>query len=361
MAKGLGITSVLNAESKAQVAGTHTVTYLPIDTIHDHKKNRRYNPKKIELLARDIEEAGLQTPIVVVVCEEGYIAVSGHRRLAAFRFLAATEGKEQYRTIPAIVRQGLTDEQVEEMLYDGNLFTEMPTDAELAAQLAWKKQRLASRKAAGEKIAGRLLELLAEELGISAENAHRYDVITRRAEPEVMAKFQAGEMSTREAFLAAKRPAEEQRELVKRKEAGEVLFPRETGGTRTPQSAEETSAQGVHVPPRSAEETPAQGVHVPPRSTEETPVEGVHVPPQSTKETPVQGVHVPPASSFGGGLSEDDRLFKAGADIRAALRHTQELMTWACDADISDTVKQHLFTAHAELVKFQLKAKLQNG
>ncbi len=316
MAKGLGITSVLNAESVAQVKGTHTVTYLDIDKIHEHKKNRRYNPKKIELLAHDIEDTGLQTPIVVVVVEDGYLVVSGHRRLAAFKFLAYTEGKKNYCTIPAIVRHGLSDEQVEEMLYDGNLFTEMPTDAELAAQLEWKKQCLTERKAAGEKIAGRMLDLLAEELGISAENAHRYDVITRRAEPEVMAKFQAGEMSTREAFLTAKRPADEQRELVKRKDAGEVLFP---------------AKQGVHVPPKSSEETPAQGVHV------------------------------PPASPLVQGLSEDDRLFKAGTDIRAALRHTQELMQWVRDADIPDAVKQHLYIAHAELIKFQCKAKLSKG
>lgn len=47
------------------------------------------------------------------------------------------------------------------------------------------------------------------------------------------------------------------------------------------------------------------------------------------------------------------------AAIRAALAATTELMALARDSDISDKVKQHLFTAHAELVKYEAAAGLK--
>lgn len=255
MAKGLGISTILNQESRAKAAGTHTVNYINIDNIHEHTDNRKYSPERIELLAREIELDGLQSPIIIAETGTGkYVAVSGHRRLAAFRLLAS-EGKTQFQTIPAIVRTSLDEKAIRRQLISGNLYTEPPTDAEIAEQLAWMKKDLQERKENGEKISGRLLELLAADLGITPETARRMDRINRTAIPEVREEFAGGGITTREAFLIAKLPQEQQKEALEKKQSGEVkhLFP-----------AKRSPVEGVHVPPESPKGDPDRGVHVPP-------------------------------------------------------------------------------------------------
>lgn len=304
MAKGLGISGILNRESMAMAQGTHTVSYVDIQKIREHEKNRQFHQDKIEALAREIEDQGLQSPVVVAAAgNDNYLMISGHRRLAAFRFLA-DEGKEIYQVIPAIIRTGLSEQQIEEMLYDGNLFTEMPTDAELAAQLAWKKKRLLERKAAGEKIPGKLLDLIAEELGINPEAARRMDTINRRAIEVVKQKFEAGDMSLREAFKLSQLPSEQQTEMIQRKLSGETnyLFP---------------ERRVVRVPP------------------EQQPLDEIGV------------VRVPPEQQ-----SADIARYQE--DIQQSLRLVQDLMQWVRETGRSEELRQHLYAAHAELVKFQI-------
>lgn len=254
MAKGLGINGVLNKESLATVKGTHKVIQIETTSVRAHEKNRRYDPDKIEALARSIEDHGLQQPIIVVpdASPNRYIVVSGHRRHAAYTLLLS-EGKSAYQFIPAIVREDLSEDRIEEDLIDGNLFTEMPSPPELAQQLARKKELMQKRKAAGEHIPGKLLEIIAAELGINPEAARRMDTINRRAIPEVRQEFENGNMSLREAFKTAQRPPEEQTLMVGQKKSGEcsTLFP---------------ASQVVHVPPEDRLSKNNKVVHVPPET-----------------------------------------------------------------------------------------------
>ena len=307
MAKGLGISGILNPESIAQARGTHTVSYIGIDKIRAHDKNRYYDEKKVELLARDIEDIGLQSPIVVAATgNDRYVVISGHRRLAAFQLLAA-EGKAQFGVIPAICRTGLTAAAVEEMLYDGNLFTEMPTDGELAAQLAWKKQRLLERKAAGEKIGGKMLELIAEELGIKAEAARRMDRVNRTAIPEVQREFAAGSISLHEAYQTARQPPDKQQELLKKRRSGEIAHMYEDD-------------KGVNLHPEA--------------KTDE---------PDKEKELRSGDTHRCSA--------EPIRFLAVKRDVQTALQELQALMAWAQQTDQPERLRQHLYVAHAELCK----------
>lgn len=335
MAKGLGIGSILNAASVAQATGTHTVTYIDIDKIHDHHHNRQYDPRKIELLARDIEDMGLQSPIVVASDGDGaYVAVSGHRRLAAFRLLAA-EGKEKYKVIPAIYRPGLSEKQIEEMLIDGNLFTEMPTSGELAAQLAYKKERLQERKAGGEKLPGKMLELLAGELGINPEAARRMDRVNRTAIPEVQEAFAAGDLSLHEAYQAAKETPEEQAKLLRERQSGEIAH------------MYQMKKQGVNLPPEHP--SSAGEVNLPPET--EPAAAGVNLPPDTNERT--YRLH-------GMELSRKDADYAAQIAIRRALNDLRTLMEWAQQTQQPENVRQQFSTAHAAAVKAQFAAGLHN-
>ena len=307
MAKGLGISGILNPESIAQARGTHTVSYIGIDKIRAHDKNRHYDEKKVELLARDIEDIGLQSPIVVAATgNDRYVVISGHRRLAAFRLLAA-EGKEQFGVIPAICRTGLTAAAVEEMLYDGNLFTEMPTDGELAAQLAWKKQRLLERKAAGEKIGGKMLELIAEELGIKAEAARRMDRVNRTAIPEVQKEFAAGSISLHEAYQTARQPPDKQQELLKKRRSGEIAH-----------MYEDDKGVNLHLETKTDEPEKERDL----RSGDNRRCSAEPMTPLAAKK-----------------------------DVQTTLQELQALMNWAQQTDQPERLRQHLYVAHAELCK----------
>lgn len=337
MAKGLGISGILNPESIAQARGTHTVSYIGIDKIRAHDKNRHYDEKKVELLARDIEDIGLQSPIVVAATgNDRYVVISGHRRLAAFRLLAA-EGKEQFGVIPAICRTGLTAAAVEEMLYDGNLFTEMPTDGELAAQLAWKKQRLLERKAAGEKIGGKMLELIAEELGIKAEAARRMDRVNRTAIPEVQKEFAAGSISLHEAYQTARQPPDKQQELLKKRRSGEIahMYEDDKGVNLHPETAAIDIDEGVNLHPETATTDTDEGVNLHLETKTDEP----------EKERDLRSGDNRRCSA------EPMTPLAAKKDVQTTLRELQALMNWAQQTDQPERLRQHLYVAHAELCK----------
>lgn len=236
--KLLGISNLFNDSSISANRNAHATRYIDIDSIDEHQKNRQYNAVKLEALALSIEDRGLQSPILVTPTENNrYVVLSGHRRLAAFRLLAS-QGKEDFRRIPAIVRMGLSEDQSEEALIDGNLFTEPLSPAELAKELARKKELLEQRRANGEKIPGKLTEIIASELGITPQTARELDTINRRAEPEIRELFEHGDLSQREAYNASRLPEERQRELAEAKKSGtKHLFPTK-------------SKEVVHTPPR---------------------------------------------------------------------------------------------------------------
>lgn len=337
MAKGLGISGILNPESIAQARGTHTVSYIGIDKIRAHDKNRHYDEKKVELLARDIEDIGLQSPIVVAATgNDRYVVISGHRRLAAFRLLAA-EGKEQFGVIPAICRTGLTAAAVEEMLYDGNLFTEMPTDGELAAQLAWKKQRLLERKAAGEKIGGKMLELISEELGIKAEAARRMDRVNRTAIPEVQKEFAAGSISLHEAYQTARQPPDKQQELLKKRRSGEIahMYEDDKGVNLHPETAAIDIGEGVNLHPETAAADTNEGVNLHLETKTDEPEKERELRPDVTRRC----------------SAEPMTPLAAKKDVQTTLRELQALMNWAQQTDQPERLRQHLYVAHAELCK----------
>lgn len=82
------------------------ITDIPISQIADnpHQKRKKYGD--IKSLADSIHERGLQNPISVIkIKDDGYIVVSGHRRLRAFKNL-------RRKSIPAIIRKETTQEDL---------------------------------------------------------------------------------------------------------------------------------------------------------------------------------------------------------------------------------------------------------
>lgn len=76
---------------------------------------------ELSALARSIEEQGLLQPIVVQAIDATrFVIVAGHRRVEAFRQLAAQDGK-RWERIPAILQSGLDERQFATIAYAENV------------------------------------------------------------------------------------------------------------------------------------------------------------------------------------------------------------------------------------------------
>jgi ParB/RepB/Spo0J family partition protein len=77
--------------------------------------------EELGVLVSSIREQGLLQPVVVQARGDGrYVIVAGHRRVAAFRQLAA-EGGGKWASIPAVVRSGLDDAKLAALAYTENV------------------------------------------------------------------------------------------------------------------------------------------------------------------------------------------------------------------------------------------------
>lgn len=209
------INSVFNSATLSLANDTHQVIYVKRENISENPHNKEiYSTENIELLSYGIEDKGLLEPIIVSVLEKGsspentkYQIISGHRRMKAIARIVERQSSkaDQFDYIPCIVRSvpvsveqdGLTEY---EDLIDGNLFNRVKTDAERAKELELKRRILEERRKNGELIPGKILELIAVDMNISAHQAKKLNSINRNASESVKTAFEQGALSTDAAY-----------------------------------------------------------------------------------------------------------------------------------------------------------------
>lgn len=132
VAAGFSISGLLDAGAKTR--SKYPVAELDIDAIEDNPANAVYSMEEaaIEALAESIEKDGLtDLPLVRKLADGRWQLISGHRRRAAFRLLAAKN--PAYRKMGCRIVEGITDEQAVSMLHAANYFVRELTVAERAA------------------------------------------------------------------------------------------------------------------------------------------------------------------------------------------------------------------------------------
>lgn len=94
---------------------------LPIEQIHGHPRNVREDLGDLRELVASIREVGVLEPLIVAPADGGdvfgpteYWPIAGNRRLAAAKVAGL-------RVVPAIIRTGMTDEQVYQAMLVENL------------------------------------------------------------------------------------------------------------------------------------------------------------------------------------------------------------------------------------------------
>lgn len=175
-------------EEQRQEAKLEKIMELPIDEIHEFKNHPfkvRQDEEMIKL-TESVTENGILLPTLVRPSPDGkgYEMVSGHRRMKA----AEMNGLDK---VPAIVRD-LTDEQATIIMVDSNIQREtiLPTERGFAYKMKLEAMnRQAGRpKENGSQLGNHLkgkksIMILADEIGESKNQIHRYIRLTELIEP----------------------------------------------------------------------------------------------------------------------------------------------------------------------------------
>lgn len=210
------IGSILNKETLEQGKDTHRVQYLNYTLIKPNENNSKYYLLTgIEALAWGILDKGLLEPLVVTKNQNDntYIIISGHRRYAALSFLIE-KGYDEFKLVPCIVRD--VDLSNDEMLIDGNVFNRQLSPAQRAKELNTKMRILKERKEKGEKVSGKLLEIIAKEMDISYHQAKKLNSINLNASDNTKDAFEQGKLSVEAAYELSKFDTQTQNDIIEK-------------------------------------------------------------------------------------------------------------------------------------------------
>ena len=138
---------------------------LPVDKIkpfHDHPFHL-YQSERLDDMVESIREHGVLNPVIVRKKGKGYEMLSGHNRQNAAKLAGLTE-------IPAIVKEGLSDEEAYVYVIETNVIQRSFTDlapSEKAAVLSARYEKVISQ--------GRRNDILQEieEIGTCGHDVHK--------------------------------------------------------------------------------------------------------------------------------------------------------------------------------------------
>lgn len=140
---------------------TSSVKSIPINELTTNKDNF-YNLSEIEILKNSIEVSGLLHPLVI---NTNKTIISGHRRFQAMQEL-------NFNEIPCIIVQ--FDSEIDEQMALINANSQRKkTDEELKNEAVTLKKFYEKKKQIDPNFKGKVMENVAEDLGISLATAKR--------------------------------------------------------------------------------------------------------------------------------------------------------------------------------------------
>ena len=160
-------------------SNTTEITMVPISRIRGNKFNF-YKVEDVTDLAESIKLNGLLALLDVFAQDDGgYRLFSGHRRFKALRELHESSGFKDWKEIPCIVYEDPKDEAKEElMLIHANSTGRVLSGYEISNQARRIKELLVKLKENGVDLPGRMRDIVAEEMKISASKLARLEAIS---------------------------------------------------------------------------------------------------------------------------------------------------------------------------------------
>lgn len=202
----------LNFDAK-KVAFDNQIVNIHYTKIRRPNKNRKL--RRIEELAEDIREDGLENNLLVREIEDEQFEVEligGERRYSAILY-NIEHGDLTYEYIPC-KKVRLSDLDARRRLILNNHENDPLTAAEKLEAVEELREIYRTKKAAGEKIPGRIQELIADEMGIKKSQVANYEKVLNHATEEVREKIRDDAISIDAAAALVDLSEEDQNEFL---------------------------------------------------------------------------------------------------------------------------------------------------
>ena len=216
MAKKFNLAALVPEMDAVSESDTPRITMIPITELRPNGGNF-YDTSNFEDLADSIELNGLLEPLCVFRRGQGtghYVIFSGHRRYKALRLLYEKSGFEKWTEVPCIVFPDPHDANRETvMLIHANSTGRVLSNWEKAQQAQRLKEALVAMREGGAELPGRIRDLVAEEMQMSASKLARLEAIGNNLTEVRFAKaWREGRLNESVAYELSKLPKERQKE-----------------------------------------------------------------------------------------------------------------------------------------------------
>lgn len=216
MAKKFNLAALVPEMDAVSNSDTPRITMIPITELRPNGGNF-YDTSNFEDLADSIELNGLLEPLCVFRRGQGtgsYVIFSGHRRFKALRRLYEKSGFEKWTEVPCIVFPDPNDANRETvMLIHANSTGRVLSNWEKAQQARRLKEALVAMREGGAELPGRIRDLVAEEMQMSASKLARLEAIGNNLTEVRFAKaWRDGRLNESVAYELSKLPEERQKE-----------------------------------------------------------------------------------------------------------------------------------------------------
>lgn len=216
MAKKFNLAALVPEMEAVSNSDTPRITMIPITELRPNGGNF-YDTSNFEDLADSIELNGLLEPLCVFRRGQGtghYVIFSGHRRFKALRLLYEKSGFEKWAEVPCIVYPDPHDANRETvMLIHANSTGRILSNWEKAQQARRLKEALVAMREGGAELPGRIRDLVAEEMQMSASKLARLEAIGNNLTEVRFAKaWREGRLNESVAYELSKLPKARQKE-----------------------------------------------------------------------------------------------------------------------------------------------------
>ena len=216
MAKKFNLAALVPEMEAVSNSDTPRITMIPIAELRPNGGNF-YDTSNFEDLADSIELNGLLEPLCVFRRRQGmgsYVIFSGHRRFKALLMLYEKSGFKKWTEVPCIVYPDPNDKNRETvMLIHANSTGRILSNWEKAEQALRLKKALVAMREGGAELPGRIRDLVAEEMQMSASKLARLEAIGNNLTEVRFAKaWREGRLNESVAYELSKLPKERQKE-----------------------------------------------------------------------------------------------------------------------------------------------------
>ena len=179
--------------NEIEAKSNFNVQYIDIKDIERNKKNF-YEIVNVDELAEDIKMNGLNHNLVVRKLDnEKYELISGERRYTALTKLVE-EGNKIFALVPCKVIEA-NDIDSEIILIQANAQTRELTEIEKLEQVKRLTELYKTKKKNGEKVPGKIREIIANDLKLSPTQVGRYERINNKLIPELKEILENGNLT----------------------------------------------------------------------------------------------------------------------------------------------------------------------